>query len=520
MTAQNIHHRINKLTMRVQASDPGRALNLRKRLREQWADILPELERGFAEIDDGQSWLHIPRLEITLHHGNADSLAGELPELLRTALRETLQRNGLSRARVHAGNIDAAIAAASADSDSMAAAMQAEDVDEYGLLLDYLESGRLPWYLTTDATALQRLGKAAAEHSQRLYAYLLERGGVYRYFRACRLLDIDRIEQLLELHLEAARVTTPIGNATIIRLMRHLLYDTGKPAAGYRGLMLVALLLARLRDPDEAATSMQMLLTEEQKISPAEWRAIAGPISTRSESPTLLSVHLAPLVQTAVLDESGFEPAAPAMQTGGTGQVNAQAALKISAGTAAVSRQPETSRIEDKHADTAEQTRTVMFTGVILLHPYLPRFLKACGIEAEAGALPVAALGRAAALLHYLVTGNDEPEEFQLELFKILLGMTPEAPLPVAAGMLNDDDKAEADALLQSLLGHWSALKNTSLPGLRASFLNRSGYLKKTDTGWLLTVERCGYDVLLDYFPFSFSMVRLPWMREPIHVYW
>lgn len=512
--------------MRVQASDPAQALSLRKRLRERWEDILPELERGFAEIDDGQSWLRIPRLEITLRYGNADSLADELPELLRAALRDTLQRNGLAQARIQAGSPDVGIIPAGASSDPVAAetAMHAENVDEYGLLLDYLESGRLPWYLTPDAAALQRLARTAAEHSQRLYADLLRRGGAYRYFRACRLLAIEQVERLLELHLEAARATTPAETTAIIQLARRLLRDNGNASADYRGLMLVAWLLARLRDPDEAVTSTQTPLTEEHKISLAEWRAVAGPQSARRRKPTaLLPVCLAPLVQAAVLDEWEYQPAPATIQKDAIRPMNAQGPLKISAGVAAVSRQQE-ARIEDTHedkrTDAPERTQTVMFAGIVLLHPYLPRFLKACGIEAEEGALPAATRGRAAALLHYLVTGNDEPEEFQLELLKILLGMAPGDPLPVAAGILNDGDKAEADTLLQSLLGHWNALKNTSPEGLRASFLNRGGYLKRTDAGWLLTVERCGYDVLLDYFPFSFSMVRLPWMREPIHVHW
>jgi len=70
------------------------------------------------------------------------------------------------------------------------------------------------------------------------------------------------------------------------------------------------------------------------------------------------------------------------------------------------------------------------------------------------------------------------------------------------------------------VISHWSALKATSVPGLRTSFIERPGLLRQIDGGWRLHVERRPYDLLLERIPWSFSLVRLPWMDRPLFVEW
>jgi hypothetical protein len=73
---------------------------------------------------------------------------------------------------------------------------------------------------------------------------------------------------------------------------------------------------------------------------------------------------------------------------------------------------------------------------------------------------------------------------------------------------------------LTAAIQHWSVLKNTSISGLRSSFLQREGLLLETDQGWLLRVERKVYDLLLEQLPWGIGMLQLAWMRKPLRVNW
>ena len=59
-----------------------------------------------------------------------------------------------------------------------------------------------------------------------------------------------------------------------------------------------------------------------------------------------------------------------------------------------------------------------------------------------------------------------------------------------------------------------------SITGFRGSFLLRKGLLESRDGAWLLRVEKESYDVVLERFPWSFSWVKLPWMKAPLRVEW
>jgi hypothetical protein len=163
----------------------------------------------------------------------------------------------------------------------------------------------------------------------------------------------------------------------------------------------------------------------------------------------------------------------------------------------------------------------VPHAGLILLHPFLSRFFESTGIkDPRQPDLPAATLPRAAALLHLLAAGEDEVFEFELGFVKILLGLEPAFALPVSGGLLGESDREEADALLQAVLGYWTALKNTSAAALRQSFLQRRGLVREDEQGFRLQVEPEPFDVLLSTLPWGLATVKLPWMKEPIFTDW
>ena len=129
-------------------------------------------------------------------------------------------------------------------------------------------------------------------------------------------------------------------------------------------------------------------------------------------------------------------------------------------------------------------------------------------------------LPRAAALLHFLASGREKIYEFELGFMKILLGLDPTESLPVTGGLISASDREEAEALLVSVISHWAVLKNTSADGLRGSFLQRNGLLYVSDEAWKIRMDSGPFDMLLEQLPWSFGIVKLPWMLKPLFTEW
>jgi hypothetical protein len=155
--------------------------------------------------------------------------------------------------------------------------------------------------------------------------------------------------------------------------------------------------------------------------------------------------------------------------------------------------------------------------GLILLHPFLPRFFEGLGIAEESRIIQPE---KALALLHYLTTGSTKTPEYELVLPKILCNIPISTPISSEIEITGAETD-ETSALLDAVIKHWDALRNTSQDGLRGTFLLRSGKLSlKNDGDWLLQVEPRTFDILLDQLPWGITMVKLPWMEKMIWVEW
>ncbi|MEI6333083.1 MAG: contractile injection system tape measure protein [Methylococcaceae bacterium] len=156
-------------------------------------------------------------------------------------------------------------------------------------------------------------------------------------------------------------------------------------------------------------------------------------------------------------------------------------------------------------------------SGLILLHPFLPQFFTALGVAEEDQLIQPE---RALCLLHFLTTGVRIAPEYELTLSKILCNIPLDTP--VESDMeLSDSEIEEAEALLNAVIRHWDALRNTSIDGLRGEFLLRFGKLSVRDDGdWLLQVENKTVDILLNQLPWGISMIKLPWTQRMLWVEW
>ena len=161
----------------------------------------------------------------------------------------------------------------------------------------------------------------------------------------------------------------------------------------------------------------------------------------------------------------------------------------------------------------------VAHAGAVIVWPFLPALFDACGLTAAKQFVDDAARERAVLLTAHVANGLHEWGEHDLLIEKTLCGYPGNEPI-ASRVELRDDERQQASELLASVIGHWTALKGTSVDGLRRAFLCRPGTMTAIASGWKLEIPRAAHDVLLDTLPWGIGLVLLPWMDQPLHVEW
>jgi hypothetical protein len=476
-------HRIRRQRWQVAAPDSATAFAMRSLLRRtQDSTLLPALAEAFDAVDVGEREVHIPRLHVRLDFASADGLASALPDRLRVAVGQAL-REALQGGAAGQG------------------AEAPRDIAPAERLVAYLASGRLAWFdagrESTETLALLA-GEAARWTASpeagwgRLLAVPVADGhGLAEvFFRFLQLLD----EPQRALWAQFARRQAAGHGTTIAEALATLGRLHASRSVDHR-LRLLALAL------------LWLSVGEDVPAAAAQWPAALAAART----------VLGLAGEAEALEWSRIEVVGQLFTQGARGAAD----LADSPANATVA--PE-KRPKSKSDDQPAPGLPVAACGLILLHPYLPRLFAGLGWIADdhpvGQPLPPAVLPPAAALLHWLATGRDEPYEFELPLIKVLLGLSPDDPLPVAAGLLDAAMCDEGEALLAAAIAHWPALGQTSIAGLRISFLQRAGLLYPAPDGWLLRPQSETYDLLLDRLPWGISLIRLGWMRGCLHTEW
>lgn len=155
--------------------------------------------------------------------------------------------------------------------------------------------------------------------------------------------------------------------------------------------------------------------------------------------------------------------------------------------------------------------------GVVLLHPFLKTYFATVGLLAGKVFRDTTAQTRAVCLLQWLVHGDGAEDEHRMVLAKVLCGLAPDQLVPRSDGP-TAAEREEGETLLEHVITTWTALKKTSVRGLREGFLQRDGLLRSTPSGWALQMEAKAWDVLLERLPWGISHVRLPWMTGLLQV--
>ena len=182
------------------------------------------------------------------------------------------------------------------------------------------------------------------------------------------------------------------------------------------------------------------------------------------------------------------------------------------------------SRIAQTNGDdeTASQSSAdihLVNAGMVLIWPFLSRAWEVLELTREGKFINDDAAQRAAWLLQFAVDEQTAVPEYQLPLNKLLCGIALQAPI-VPEIEIMEQERELVEQMLTVVISHWTALGQTSIQGLRETFLQREGYLSRKEDAWRLRVPKRTFDMLLDKLPWSISTIRLPWMKSILWVEW
>ncbi|GEM_PF-6932074 len=176
-----------------------------------------------------------------------------------------------------------------------------------------------------------------------------------------------------------------------------------------------------------------------------------------------------------------------------------------------------------QNPDEAEEIRDESIylenAGLVIAAPYLPRLFDLLNLTEGQAFKNLEAAMRSVHLLQFLVDESTESPEYRLVLNKVLCGLRPELPIEGKI-RVSAQEKEVIEGLIRGMIANWKQIGQTSIQGFRESFLQREGTLRRKSDDWQVEVLPKGFDILLDYIPWNFSVVKLPWMSRVIHVKW
>lgn len=165
---------------------------------------------------------------------------------------------------------------------------------------------------------------------------------------------------------------------------------------------------------------------------------------------------------------------------------------------------------------------TVPNAGLALISIWLPRLFSILGLlnERKTGFHNTDSQIRAIFIMQRLV--NFVPQEYneqELIFNRILTGTPFSIPLPKQLELTKEETET-TNSLLLAVKVSWDKMSNTSTGAFQSRFIERTGHLEEKEEKWMLTVDERPYDILLDTIPWSYSIIRFPWLQKEINVLW
>ena len=157
--------------------------------------------------------------------------------------------------------------------------------------------------------------------------------------------------------------------------------------------------------------------------------------------------------------------------------------------------------------------------GLVMLQTYFKILFEKLGVVSGNEFTSLENQVKAVHYLQYIVTGFTKTEESLLLLNKVLCGLDPTSPITDGID-ITDEQKELINGMISSAISYWTAIGESSIDGFRGNWFVRDGILFEKEDRWKLHVENKSYDILINQSPFSFSIIKFPWMKKALHVQW
>lgn len=499
------NHIIHKQTIDIRFGDFTAAHNWDAANQAKIVEaIRRSIELCFEEYDSTKEYLTIDKLELDLGVFTADQLLNQMPEKFYQELQKILNSYRITSNRFEEEKIPGDVslvdiwAAPGADKKTAGPIVENSEVTAF---LFFLQHGYLPWWYSNEpAWNLEWLQKLTKENWQELQIFLT-------------------VSRENEVHYEPAllRLISQFSDRFLVSILNGLqLKEPVEKAWSWLTRVYEAIQKTETNRCKSSLPSLPVLRRHFWK----NWITYAVGRSAMPELATLFALIKFP----SGTKNNEWIDSVPefwrgeliSLQQEG---VKHKAALSVTGELVSYVEGEKLNKPDKASHTDKEDFILVSDAGLVLLHPFLPRFFEYCNWLKENKFLNDEARNRAVSALHYLTTGDEEVPEYVLMLPKLLCGIPLEwllePPLP-----LTEPEKAACDELLLQVIGHWSVLRNTSIAALRGTFLRREGKLFLTDEGWRLEVQRKTEDILLGRLPWGFSMIKFIWMPRLLSVSW
>ncbi|GGE40600.1 hypothetical protein EV200_101766 [Pedobacter psychrotolerans] len=157
--------------------------------------------------------------------------------------------------------------------------------------------------------------------------------------------------------------------------------------------------------------------------------------------------------------------------------------------------------------------------GIVLINQYIPLLFERLNLINNHKEFFPEKQAAAVHYLQFLATGQLETDEPDLVLNKLLCGILLRESIKNQT-FISPADIETMTQLLQAAIEYWTAIGSSSIDGFRGNWLIRDGLLSEQDDRWELLIEKRVYDILINQSPFSFSVIKYPWMTKPLYVQW
>ncbi len=198
---------------------------------------------------------------------------------------------------------------------------------------------------------------------------------------------------------------------------------------------------------------------------------------------------------------------------------NAQSNQQTNSNSAVIKKLANNSEITSEKPALITEGISINNAGLVLVNGYVKTLFDRLILIENDRFKNQEAVDSAVHYLQYVVNGLTHNEEHFLVLNKIICGLHPSNE--VSDGLeISDANKTLIDGMIQAIINYWPAIGDCSINGFRGNWLIRDGIIREENDRWNLIIEKRAYDILIQQAPFSFGIIKHPWMEKPIHVNW